>query len=199
MNSNMSLRLEILEILNSFPNSKIWDFFEQEKVIHLVQSSTFNMKQLISLYGFITIFFRINNVIYRRKMKKPNEPFQETNQGSYNKVFLEMKPKNDLRFEGYIDEYREPYLSGWAWSQQFPNLPLKIEVCDNDNNVISVVDADRYRGDLQLKQKGNGKHGFRVAINHNLIPKIRVRVAESDFFIRKSEKFASQLESLKQT
>jgi ubiquinone/menaquinone biosynthesis C-methylase UbiE len=50
---------------------------------------------------------------------------------------------------------------------EFPDVPVFLEIFDNEN-LVSRVNANRFRHDLQAAGIGNGEHGFSILIPKNL-------------------------------
>jgi hypothetical protein len=83
-------------------------------------------------------------------------------------------------YEGFHDISNCDGLVGWAWDQNNPDSPIKVDIYDGDN-LIATVTADEFRQDLVNARKGNGNHGFSYAIPPTLkdgkVHSIRIKYA----------------------
>lgn len=77
--------------------------------------------------------------------------------------------KLDIRmFQGYVDRCNDEIIDGWAWNSENPDMPIMLEIFDKDN-LISRVNANKFRLDLYFAKLGNGEHGFSFAIPASLM------------------------------
>ena len=73
-------------------------------------------------------------------------------------------------FGGRIDNVQADTIKGWAWDASSPDSVIDIEltiskVSDQSTVLTQTASADQYRADLESDGKGNGNHGFAVAIS----------------------------------
>lgn len=66
-------------------------------------------------------------------------------------------------YEGTLDVADSTGLQGWAWDEEEPDTPLRIDIYDGDK-IITTVMADKSRDDLKGVGKGNGVHGFSIPL-----------------------------------
>jgi hypothetical protein len=66
-------------------------------------------------------------------------------------------------YSGFLDAANASSIAGWCWDRSRPNIPLGVEIYA-DAHLIAQVRADGYRSDLKAAGKGNGCHGFTVAM-----------------------------------
>jgi D-alanine transfer protein len=64
---------------------------------------------------------------------------------------------------GTLDEVNDDGIRGWAWDPQKPDDPVTVQILDGQT-VIASFAAVQHRDDLTQADKGNGRHGFDVAI-----------------------------------
>jgi phytanoyl-CoA hydroxylase len=76
--------------------------------------------------------------------------------------------KQENGFEGYIDRVENGWLFGWAWNKNLPNSPIKVDIYLNGKRALTA-EASLYRPDLESLGKGNGRHGFEIAIPKTLM------------------------------
>lgn len=91
------------------------------------------------------------------------------------------KERQDVnrRWTGVVDYVDGGVVAGWVIDQEFPNLPVSL-VVHTDTGETATGLADIYREDLAAIGKGNGRHGFRIALsNPNYRGTITVRIAAS--------------------
>ncbi|GAB0119400.1 Hint domain-containing protein [Acidisoma sp. 7E03] len=60
-------------------------------------------------------------------------------------------------------------VSGWAWLPDHPDEPVVLEILDHDE-IIAVVLADQFRGDLRRAGMGDGRHAFHAELPRRLAP-----------------------------
>lgn len=65
--------------------------------------------------------------------------------------------------EGFVDGANCDQVVGWVWDANRPDEPLQVEVLAN-GQVIATGTANQYRMDLQQAGKGNGIHGYSIAL-----------------------------------
>lgn len=66
--------------------------------------------------------------------------------------------------QGNLDLVNHTTIAGWAWQPSVPNQAIYVHIYVDDQ-LIAVVKADKYRGDLLNAGKGNGYHGFVYQMN----------------------------------
>lgn len=95
------------------------------------------------------------------------------------------------RYDGYIDQADCDTISGWAWDQNQPNAPLRIEVY-SDDQLVAVISADELRQNLIGAGKGNGRHAYSYVIRPSLkdgkTHVLRLKFAGSGFELGNSPK-----------
>lgn len=64
---------------------------------------------------------------------------------------------------GYIDEFQEDRVYGWAWDRRRPDHRMEIQIWLGDRPIATTI-ADRARGDLRMNGVGDGMHAFEVAL-----------------------------------
>jgi hypothetical protein len=64
---------------------------------------------------------------------------------------------------GYIDEFLQDRIYGWAWDRRRPEHRVEIQVWLGDRPIATTV-ADRARSDLRLNGVGDGMHAFEVTL-----------------------------------
>jgi len=67
--------------------------------------------------------------------------------------------------EGWVDGFRDGHITGWARDQARPGTRVTIEIWHATSKLASAQ-ALHYRGDLEAIGKGDGKHGFNIALPH---------------------------------
>jgi ubiquinone/menaquinone biosynthesis C-methylase UbiE len=70
-------------------------------------------------------------------------------------------------YEGYIGIHNQEFIEGWAWNRKSPDVPVTLDIYENDT-LVSTVTADRFRLDLYSAKLGNGEHGFLFPIPDSL-------------------------------
>jgi membrane protein involved in D-alanine export len=72
---------------------------------------------------------------------------------------------------------------GWAWDSQRPDVPIDLDIYDNDV-LLATVPAEEFRSGLRANGKGNGKHGFTYPIPAKLkdgrTHSLRVRISRTN-------------------
>lgn len=66
------IKVRLLDIFMSFPDSEIWQLFNKDKVIRSLMSTKLSYTSLISIYGFINMFFCYHNIELPTKIKNDN-------------------------------------------------------------------------------------------------------------------------------
>jgi hypothetical protein len=64
---------------------------------------------------------------------------------------------------GFIDEFKEASVSGWAQDMGKPDMPVALDLTVN-GKIVARVHADQMRGDLRDFGIGDGHHAFGAAI-----------------------------------
>jgi glycosyltransferase involved in cell wall biosynthesis len=75
----------------------------------------------------------------------------------------------DGPLRGYVEIADRQIIVGWALLESHPNVPVRLEVLDNDV-VIAEVLAKQYRYDLEAAGIGNGRHAFHLQLPQPLDP-----------------------------
>ncbi len=87
-------------------------------------------------------------------------------------------------FEGYVDQFRDGLLIGWAWSPSSPDRPVVVELYEGEDRIDRTV-ASLYREDLAAAGKRDGHCGFRlelpVAMLDDRLHRLEVKVANSRY------------------
>jgi hypothetical protein len=92
-------------------------------------------------------------------------------------------------FEGFMGNVDCNTISGWVWDANQPRAAIAFEILDGQNPVASGL-AGNYREDL--KDKGNGMHGFSIPFPESLKDgkqhTLSVRVVGSNFILKQSNR-----------
>ncbi|WP_185731343.1 putative Ig domain-containing protein [Larkinella rosea] len=64
-------------------------------------------------------------------------------------------------FEGFMQTVNCSSLTGWVWDKGKPNVPLQVGLYEG-NNLITIINADKFRQDLLTANKGNGVHAYNI-------------------------------------
>jgi molybdenum cofactor biosynthesis enzyme MoaA len=88
-------------------------------------------------------------------------------------------------YEGFLDDCDFTRVSGWCYRRDRPDVALTVIVRANGQE-IARIPADRFRRDLLLAGKGNGRHGFHCELPAELLARVEscpvsVTIAESGF------------------
>jgi membrane protein involved in D-alanine export len=103
-------------------------------------------------------------------------------------------------YEGTLDVADSTGLQGWAWDEDQPDTPLRIDIYEGDN-IIATGIADEYRSDLKDVGKGNGVHAFKIPLPdvlkdgtpHSVVAKI----SGTDFSLVNSPRKVIYIEEMK--
>ena len=76
---------------------------------------------------------------------------------------------------GSFDEFEGNTIVGWAWDSSMPNTGVPVTVTITNKETGEQVKsfhqtAVTYRSDLEENGVGNGRHGFRIAMNWDNLP-----------------------------
>lgn len=76
---------------------------------------------------------------------------------------------------GSFDEFEGNTIVGWAWDSSMPNTGVPVTVTITNKETSEQVKsfhqtAVTYRSDLEENGVGNGRHGFRIAMNWDNLP-----------------------------
>ena len=76
---------------------------------------------------------------------------------------------------GSFDEFEGNTIVGWAWDSSMPNTGVPVTVTITNKETGEQVKsfhqtAITYRSDLEENGIGNGRHGFRIAMNWDNLP-----------------------------
>ena len=82
-------------------------------------------------------------------------------------------------FEGFVESAAWERISGWARCPAEPGRSVVLDVIIDGSVVLSVV-ADEMRADLRAAGKGEGRHGFTLALPRSMFaaPLVHVRLRE---------------------
>ncbi len=77
--------------------------------------------------------------------------------------------------DGSFDEFEGNTIVGWAWDSSMPNTGVPVTVTITNKETGEQVKsfhqtAVTYRSDLEENGIGNGRHGFRIAMNWDNLP-----------------------------
>lgn len=91
-------------------------------------------------------------------------------------------------YEGFLDECDFSRVSGWCYRRDRPDSPMSLVIRAGPRE-IARVQADRFRRDLLIAGKGNGRHGFHFELPAALLAEIEnlpvsVTVADSDYELK---------------
>lgn len=92
------------------------------------------------------------------------------------------EPPPSPRVEGYVDTCDRTHVAGWCWSPDRPAEPLDLVVSQGGRELGRTV-ADKFRRDLLLAGKGDGRHGYRLDLPRELLsaaPGSRISVRLKD-------------------
>ncbi|KAA9353477.1 T9SS type A sorting domain-containing protein [Larkinella humicola] len=70
-------------------------------------------------------------------------------------------------FEGFMQTVNCDILTGWVWDKNKPNTPLQVGIYEGDELVV-IVDANKFRQDLLSANKGNGIHAYSIPTPESL-------------------------------
>lgn len=70
---------------------------------------------------------------------------------------------------GRLEWASHGFVSGWAWLPDHPHEPVVLEILDQ-REIIAVVLADQFRGDLRSAGIGEGNHAFHLELPRRLDP-----------------------------
>lgn len=119
INTSYQLKVKLMEIFLSYPDSDIWKLYNKEKVLKSFLSSKLSYTPMISLYGFINMFFYNHNIEIpmrlkseRRRTKTENVIIKDiSGSGIYkynNQAITPFKNYDELTKGGYSGMYRFP-------------------------------------------------------------------------------------------
>lgn len=74
INKNPQFRAALLGIFSDYPESPLWQFIDRKKVLEVMKTVKFNMAQMISVFGLVTIFFKIHNIEIPQKALVARSP-----------------------------------------------------------------------------------------------------------------------------
>lgn len=85
-----------------------------------------------------------------------------------------MRKVLETPYEGYLDDCDYMRVSGWCYRHDRPDAPLTVVVREVGQNgtpgrEIGRAPADRFRRDLLVAGKGNGRHGFHLDLPDDLV------------------------------
>ncbi len=91
--------------------------------------------------------------------------------------------------KGFLERVGCARIDGWAWDQQQPDTPIKVEIYDGETLLVTVI-ANRMRSDLVEARKGNGRHAFLIKtpalLKDGATHQIHARIAERGIELEKS-------------
>jgi hypothetical protein len=70
-------------------------------------------------------------------------------------------------FEGFMQTVNCDILTGWVWDKNKVNTPLQVGLYEGDELVV-IVDANKFRQDLLSANKGNGIHAYSIPTPESL-------------------------------
>jgi glycosyltransferase involved in cell wall biosynthesis len=84
---------------------------------------------------------------------------------------------------GYVDEYRDGRIHGWAWRPSMPLEMVAVEILV-DGVIVAETVACLYRADLEAAGIGDGSHAFAVPVDLDVdrlsADRVMVRVKDED-------------------
>ncbi|HSS19547.1 MAG TPA: discoidin domain-containing protein [Pyrinomonadaceae bacterium] len=94
-------------------------------------------------------------------------------------------PPPPPNYDGFHETIDCNNVGGWVWDQNNPTARLNVSVID-DNTGLQIASgvADQFRQDLVNAGKGDGRHGFGIAIpglNNGQLHNVRVKVTGTNF------------------
>ena len=69
---------------------------------------------------------------------------------------------------GYIDEVKPTGIKGWAWDPQTPSERIRLELTEGEVRLATAI-ANEDRPGLVLSGIGDGRHGFSIALDPELL------------------------------
>lgn len=84
-----------------------------------------------------------------------------------------------MALEGVVDRITDSEIGGWAFDPDAPDQPVEIQVLIGGTEHCRLP-ASEFREDLKIAGKGNGAHGFHLAIAPSVNPAtVSIRFAET--------------------
>lgn len=119
INNSADLKIKLFEILLSFPDSEIWQLYNKDKVLKSLMMTNISYTPMLSLYGFLNMFFYNHNIEIPMKLKSDmrrthiNNVLIKNDSGSgiykYDNNCIHLfKSYDELISQGYKDFYRIP-------------------------------------------------------------------------------------------
>jgi hypothetical protein len=97
---------------------------------------------------------------YARQLKSLNlGPFFGGMSESKRHIIETWASKSVSTGDGYLDGASCDRIVGWAWNNQLPNSPIRLDIYDG-NTRLTTTAAWQFRKDLLEARIGNGRHGF---------------------------------------
>lgn len=127
INNSQTFRNSIIEILLSFPESEVWNYFNKGILLKFLEEKRMSYVQLISIYGFITLFFKMHSIEVPMKILLP---VSERNLG--NKLSLPVKSLDTKTI--YVYDGTKKFEKMETWSD-FTKTGLSNEPPYNISNV----------------------------------------------------------------
>ncbi|GAB3930469.1 hypothetical protein GCM10028804_40530 [Larkinella terrae] len=94
-------------------------------------------------------------------------------------------------FEGFMQTVNCSNLTGWVWDKNKPNTPLQVGLYEGDN-LITIINADKFRQDLLTANKGNGIHAYNIPtpeeLKNGITHVLTARVLNSTYQLKDSPK-----------
>ncbi|MCK6447961.1 MAG: radical SAM protein [Planctomycetes bacterium] len=91
---------------------------------------------------------------------------------------------SSIPHEGFVDDCDCTRIAGWCWRADRPDEPVELVILDGERELGRTF-ADKFRRDLLLAGKGNGKHGFHFDLPeeylHRASGSLSVRTAQGSF------------------
>ncbi len=77
--------------------------------------------------------------------------------------------------DGYFDEMDGDTIIGWGWDDESPNTAIPVEISIKNKSTGEIVKeynpiAATYRSDLEEFGIGNGRHGFTLDVDWDMLP-----------------------------
>lgn len=185
LNSSLEFKTKLLDIFLSYPHSEIWQLFDKDKVIRSLLSSKLSYTPLISMYGFINMFFFYHNIELpikiqscNRKTKSQNTVIR-LNEGSTIYEYDNHSLKRFTSFEefkasGMATQYRFPISSKSAEISTTPDSPNTDAIITNLKNrneklektINEIKASTSFRLARKLSATGNKIKPIKKIVKH---------------------------------
>lgn len=174
INESSDFRLMLWDIISSYDNSEIWDYYDKAKIEKDILTRKFSYIPMIQIYGFINLFFYYHNVELPMRIKLSKDSTPKT------KFDIPIKVENQntiykLDEKGEMisfKSYEELVSSGLASKHRVLVSDKVIKNINNSNNKL-----DLYRENQNLKKEigelkeeiNNLKSSVSYRLENNLI------------------------------